>query len=113
MRLEEATIALRLCEGAARSGKRLSLGDLLKILRDARSIGRLDEAACNRELTARENRRLDRLYGDLVKRAREFGADDVFHQSDPRGAPIWILFAGDVPAGGAVRQHYTNGVAIY
>ena len=34
-------------------------------------------------------------------------------QGDPRGAPLYILRPGDVPAGATVHSCYSRGVAVY
>ena len=34
-------------------------------------------------------------------------------QGDPRGAPLYILRPGDVPAGGEVAAYYSRGLAVY
>lgn len=34
-------------------------------------------------------------------------------QTDPRGAALYILRAGDVPAGGDVSSYYTRGICVY
>ena len=37
----------------------------------------------------------------------------AYIQGDCRGAPLYILKPGDVPAGGAAESYYNNGVAVY
>jgi hypothetical protein len=37
----------------------------------------------------------------------------VYHQGDPRGAPLYILRPGDIPAGQAAESYYSRGVAVY
>lgn len=34
-------------------------------------------------------------------------------QTDPRGAPVYLLKSGDVPDGGSADSYYSNGVAVY
>lgn len=34
-------------------------------------------------------------------------------QTDPRGASLYILRPGDVPAGGDVDAYYSRGIAVY
>jgi hypothetical protein len=36
-----------------------------------------------------------------------------YHQSDPRGAAVWILRPGDVPAGAEIGSYCTRGIAVY
>lgn len=37
----------------------------------------------------------------------------VYLQTDPRGASVYILRPGDVPAGSNVESCYSNGIAVY
>lgn len=37
----------------------------------------------------------------------------AYIQGDPRGAALWILREGDVPAGEDVNGYYTRGIAVY
>src|SRR4051812_8293679 len=37
----------------------------------------------------------------------------VYIQTDPRGAALYIIRPGDVPAGASVESYYTRGVCIY
>jgi hypothetical protein len=48
-------------------------------------------------------------YGVMPKNARL----DYYVQGDPRGASLYILRPGDVPAGADVDSYYSRGVAIY
>lgn len=38
---------------------------------------------------------------------------DSYIQTDPRGASLYILRAGDVPAGENVESYYSRGIAVY
>ena len=46
----------------------------------------------------------------IVARYPGFG---YYVQGDPRGASLYILRPGDVPAGGDVDSFYTRGLAVY
>lgn len=37
----------------------------------------------------------------------------AYVQSDPRGAPLYIVAKADIPEGGTLDQFYTRGVALY
>ena len=37
----------------------------------------------------------------------------VYYQTDPRGAPVYILRPGDVPAGADPSTCYHHGIAVY
>lgn len=37
----------------------------------------------------------------------------AYVQTDPRGAALYILKAGDVPEGGDVSAYYSRGIAVY
>src|SRR4051812_10638325 len=37
----------------------------------------------------------------------------AYIQTDPRGAALYIIRPGDVPAGASVESYYTRGVCIY
>lgn len=87
--------------------------DVAMLLSVSTALHRLSEAACMRELTARDLARRKRL----LKTAHDigvgmWGAQTVFHQRDPRGWPLYVIFPGDIPDGGSVEDHYHNGVAI-
>jgi len=54
-------------------------------------------------------------HGDLPdgSGADRAGALDYFIQTDPRGAALYILRPGDVPAGADVSAYYSRGVCVY
>jgi hypothetical protein len=37
----------------------------------------------------------------------------VYHQTDPRGAPLYILRPDDVPEGKEAESYYSRGLAVY
>lgn len=57
----------------------------------------------------RETGALRRL-SDIMARYPSLG---YYVQTDPRGASLYILRAGDVPAGELVESFYSRGVAVY
>jgi hypothetical protein len=36
-----------------------------------------------------------------------------FHQTDPRGASLYIIRKGDIPEGRKASEFYTRGIAVY
>ena len=112
MRARDFQVAAVALELAGRNNAVVS-PDVAMLLSVSTSLHRLREAACLRELTPRERVRIKRL----EKTAHEiavglWGAQTVFHQPDPRGCPMYVIFPGDVPAGEPVEDHYHSGVAI-
>lgn len=41
------------------------------------------------------------------------GAFDAYIQTDPRGAALYILRPGDVPAGASADSYYDRGICVY
>lgn len=37
----------------------------------------------------------------------------VYVQTDPRGAALYVLKPGDIPADGTASQYYTRGICVY
>ena len=90
------------------------MGAVAELQNISRSLHRLDEAYCNRELTTREERRKARLIELAQKLATSLMIGAVaYHQPDPRGCAIWIVFPADNRRGDSVDAIYPNGVAIY
>lgn len=119
------------CRADAESLRRISI-----------TLHRWYELECgdgNGHIERDEETGLPRYYND---RARYFGANDVrrgyviadrekgalkrlaaimsrypsltaYVQTDPRGASLYILRPGDVPAGESVESYYSRGVAVY
>ena len=42
-----------------------------------------------------------------------YPALSYYVQGDPRGAPLYVLRAGDVPAGADADGYYSRGIAVY
>jgi hypothetical protein len=59
----------------------------------------------------RETPALKRLEA-IMARYKDSGLS-VYLQGDPRGAPIYIIRPGDVPAGENVESYYSRGLAVY
>lgn len=57
----------------------------------------------------RETGALKRLDA-IMARYPELG---MYVQTDPRGAPLYVLRPGDVPEGASVDSCYSNGLAVY
>jgi hypothetical protein len=57
--------------------------------------------------------------GEIRDRARrklqpvELGPLSAYIQTDPRGAALYIIRPGDVPAGADVSAHYNRGICVY
>jgi hypothetical protein len=65
-------------------------------------------ADCRRPIPDREN--------GAVRRAGEIAARygmTVYVQTDPRGAPLYLLRPGDVPTGESAESSYNRGIAVY
>lgn len=37
----------------------------------------------------------------------------VYHQTDPRGAPLYVLRPGDIPEGEKAESYYNRGIAVH
>jgi len=69
--------------------------DAKRLTRLSASIRRLDEAACNRELSSREEKRRETLIKSVRALLAPYHVLSIVHNSDPRGYAIKLLF----PAG--------------
>ena len=59
-------------------------------------------------------KRLDAILKRVnVQRAGKVGRLDAFIQTDPRGAALYILRPGDVPAGESADSYYNRGICVY
>lgn len=61
-------------------------------------LHRYNEHACNRELSKREEREVERLEKEITALAQQVGAEARFN-SDPRGCPIKFKFPSDLRNG--------------
>lgn len=80
---------------------------------------------CRRAIPDREAGALKRLRAIInARNARKYVVntdhygirrDEVqaYHQTDPRGAALYILRPGDIPEGKCADSYYSNGVCIY
>ena len=48
--------------------------------------------------------------GDMAQTMPDFV--NLYHQSDPRGCALYLVRAGDVPAGENIDAYYTRGLAV-
>lgn len=85
--------------------------DVDKLMTLSRRVNSLDVRDCNQGLTAMEERRREGYVSRAAVIASRFGAS-VYVQDDPRGCSLYLIFPGDIPHGGKVESHYTNGVAL-
>lgn len=67
--------------------------DTLKLVRAAKALHRLYEAACNGELTKRQRASQKTLQANVERLLGTYGLT-CEHQTDPRGAPVTILENG-------------------
>lgn len=120
----------------------ISTDDAYAIRRIAMTFHRWDELECgdgSGHIERDETTGVPRYYND---NARYLGANDVrrghaipdrekgaekrltkimeryptltaYHQTDPRGASLYILRPGDVPDGEDISGYYSRGVAVY
>jgi hypothetical protein len=49
----------------------------------------------------------------LEKVMKRYPTLSTYIQTDPRGAALYLLRPGDVPAGGSPESYYSRGVCIY
>ena len=85
--------------------------DALRLQAIARSLHHLAEADANYGLTPRQETR----YYNLVAEAREIARSHrlvVYHQTDPRGWPLYLLRPAQVNKGENIRAIYNRGVAV-
>ena len=73
---------------------------------------KLDPTPFRYPIADREKGALRRL-NNIV--AKYLGTDirGVYIQTDPRGAPLYLLRKGDVPEGADADSYYSNGIAIH
>lgn len=75
-----------------------------------------EERHVHSENRARYTRIADRERGALKRLAKimaGYPTLSAYVQGDPRGASLYILKPGDVPAGENVDSYYSRGVAVY
>ena len=111
-RYHQEEISARYHDALSRkAGSKYELLAALRLNEVACSLHRLDESACNYELTPRQASRRTNLAREAVKIIKAMGAT-AYIQSDPRGWPIYAMFKGDVPKGLDVDSCYPNGVGV-
>lgn len=114
MAREQELIAMvwALTDRARRDGRNIYPGHIRDLIRLSRRLRRLSELSCNRELSKREEAASLNAMNRVLAIADEIGVK-VYHQGDPRGATVWIIFPGDINTDQELSRNYTNGVAIY
>lgn len=73
---------------------------------------KLDPTPFRYPIADREKGALRRL-NNIVAKYLGTGITGVYVQTDPRGAPLYLLRKGDVPEGAEVGSYYNNGIAIH
>ena len=73
-----------------------------------------NDPRARRAIPDREKGALKRLAGIIAYRNEwSQGNLSYFVQTDPRGAALYILRPGDVPAGADVSAYYSRGICVY
>jgi len=80
-----------------------------EVSRLARAVHKIDEKACNMDLSKRDDSRRDNALLRIGELARPYGWV-LFHQSDPRGLPVYLV-PKDWPCD-KVRSQYNEGIGI-
>ena len=70
------------------------------------SLNRLDVAACNYQLTKRQEKRVEKLEKEAFEIANKFGLK-AYHQRDPRGCSLYLTESK------ADMSNYDRGIAIF
>lgn len=89
----------------------VDVADALLLIPVGRQLHRLYENACNYGLTERQEAREASLRRKADEIAEGFGAR-IYHQTDPRGWSLYVLFPNDVPEGKSDESCYTYGVGV-
>lgn len=74
-----------------------------------------DTVSCT-PIPDRETGAKNRLYRIIVARNRRSKPEEAvcqYIQGDPRGAALYIIRPGDVPAGADVGAYYSRGICVY
>ena len=113
---EIARLAEILTRKSAAAGRDVNVSPVLsRLLTIERSLQRMGERRCNEPMSEEEEARLskreERLEVDAAQLAGSLGAS-FYHQSDPRGCQVYLLFPGDLRDGQKAESYYTNGVAV-
>lgn len=90
----ETLLALKLfeTENGKIGGSQLAATDAMRLISWARSLRRIYEIACERELTPKEGERESRLCGYVSVTLADYGLTCEFN-GDPRGYAVYIRFA--------------------
>jgi hypothetical protein len=80
-----------------------------ELLPIAKALHRLDEYSCNYGLTERQEKRVIYLENKANNIAKEWFNLRAYHQSDPRGASLYLVKTLKEVRNG----NYMNGICIY
>ena len=96
-------------ENLAELAEAIGSVDALTLQKVARTLHRLSETACNRELTTREAKRFEGAELEAVTLAEKAGRS-IYLQGDPRGWPIYIA---KIPGRRLTDSNYnTESIAV-
>jgi hypothetical protein len=89
--------------------------DLETLQSISRKLHRIDEDDCSNDYGEQEQERRTKrerkLEAEAAAIVEQYGAV-IYHQSDPRGWPLYILFPGTVPSGERAEAYYNRGVSV-
>lgn len=110
----------------------ITYGDAVTLRRASRQLQTWNEHECNGAIQRDESTGLPYWYSTITGKRlcrtsdREAGATrrihavmkrypslSVYIQGDPRGAALYVLQPGDVPAGADPGAYYSRGIAVY
>ena len=83
----------------------------LRLQAIARSVHRLDEAYCNGNLSNTQQARLAKLLNEarIITRNKHL---TVYHQSDPRGWPLYVFCPSDLKGTSICVVYRTIGIGV-
>jgi len=93
-----------------RTGGKITASEVVRLYAISRRLHRLDEAACNYGLNARQEAAVERLEAEAEEIAKQYGAT-AYHQGDPRGWSLYVVWPEDL-GGYELAAAYNCGVGI-
>ena len=83
----------------------------------ARKLSRMAERHCNEPMDDKQIAAMEKRETRLLKEAQDISAQwptpaTVYHQGDPRGLSLYLIFPEDIPEGREMEAHYTRGLAV-
>jgi hypothetical protein len=87
---------------------RITLVCIKEIRERSNRLQKIYERRCNEGLTALQEKRMHSLQGEVENLAERIGFK-AYHQTDPRGASVYLIPVGMVNP----DRFYTNGMAMY